>query len=86
MREPKTNGAAVTVLEGGGLIVEVIQHDAARPLSTIAPGTQESFHVHGVFKAGVIVGDFEKALAMLKARNIEIAFGPIPLELISEPT
>ena len=42
MREPNTNGAAaVAVLEGDGLIVELIQHDSARPLTTAAPAAKE---------------------------------------------
>lgn len=60
MREPNTNGAAVAVLEGDGLIVELIQHDSARPLTTAAPAAKESLYIHGVFKVGVIVSDFEK--------------------------
>jgi hypothetical protein len=55
-----------------------VEHDAARPLSAISPGVKESRYVHGIFKAGVIVSDFEKTLALLKARNAEIAFGPYP--------
>jgi catechol 2,3-dioxygenase-like lactoylglutathione lyase family enzyme len=78
MRTSKTNGARATVLEGGGLVVELVEHDAARPLSAISPGVKESLYVHGIFKAGVIVSDFEKTLALLKARNAEIAFGPYP--------
>jgi catechol 2,3-dioxygenase-like lactoylglutathione lyase family enzyme len=78
MRSPKTNGASAIVLEGGGLIVELVQHDAAQPLQKVAPAVHENFHVHGVFKAGVIVSHFEETLAMLKARNVEIAFGPYP--------
>jgi hypothetical protein len=35
MRVPKTDKAAVTVLEGGGLIVELIQHDDALPLNNV---------------------------------------------------
>jgi len=78
MREPNANGAAVTVLEGDGLIVELIQHDAARPLSTVAPNVKDPVQVHGIFKVGVIVGDFERTLARLKARNVDIAYGPFP--------
>jgi catechol 2,3-dioxygenase-like lactoylglutathione lyase family enzyme len=78
MRAPKVNGATATVLEGSGLIVELVQDDAARPLTAAAPGVKESLRVHGFFKAGVVVNDFEKTLAMLKARNAEIAFGPFP--------
>jgi catechol 2,3-dioxygenase-like lactoylglutathione lyase family enzyme len=78
MREPNTNGAAVAVLEGDGLIVELIQHDAAKPLNTVAPNVKDPLYVHGIFKVGVIVSDFEKTLSALKTRNVEIAFGPYP--------
>ncbi|HKE31186.1 MAG TPA: VOC family protein, partial [Candidatus Angelobacter sp.] len=80
MQDPRRDKAAVTVLEGGGLIVELIQHDDAVPLSK-AGGAKDNPLVHGMFKAGVIVDDFDKALAMIKARNIPIAFGPFPARL-----
>ena len=74
MENPKRDGVAVIVLEGevGGarLIVELIQRDDARPLGKA--------NVHGIFKAGVIVEDFDKTLATLKARQVEIAYGPYP--------
>lgn len=70
MEVPKRDGAAVIVLEGGGLIVELIQRDDALPPSKTS--------VHGIFKAGVIVDDFDKTLAALKARHVEIAYGPYP--------
>src|SRR5258705_13040247 len=68
MQTPKQEKSAVTVLEGGGLIVELIQHDDA------APAVKDPLFVHGIFKAGVIVDDFDKTVAMLKARHVEIAF------------
>ena len=77
MRVPKTDGTAVTVLEGEGLIVELIQRDGAISLSSIAPGKDRTL-VQGLFKAGVIVEDFDKTVAMLRARAVEIAFGPFP--------
>jgi len=80
MQDPKRENAAVTVLEGGGLIVELIQHDDALPLSKAA-GTKDNLLVHGMCKAGVIVDDFDKALETIKARNIPIAFGPFPARL-----
>src|SRR5437763_5702594 len=55
MQPPKTNQAAIIVLEGGGLIVELIQYDDARPLSKVAPAVKNNFLIHGIFKAGVIV-------------------------------
>ena len=69
MREPNTNGAAVAVLEGDGLIVELIQHDSARPLTTAAPAAKEPLYIHGIFKVGVIVSDFEKTLANVIVRD-----------------
>jgi hypothetical protein len=78
MQTPKTNGAAITVLEGGGLIVELIERDDALPLSKAGSGITNVLQVHGIVKAGVIVTDFERTLALLKQRQVEIAFGPFP--------
>src|SRR6185295_2496768 len=78
MKAPKRDHAAVTVLEGGGLIVELIQRDDAAPLGKAAPSVKVTLYVHGMFKAGVIVDDFEKTLAMLKARGVDFFIGPFP--------
>ena len=78
MEPPRTNEAAVTVLEGGGLIVELLQHKDAKPLSATAPGVRENYKVHGFFKAGVIVEDFDRTVAALRSRGVDIAFGPFP--------
>jgi catechol 2,3-dioxygenase-like lactoylglutathione lyase family enzyme len=78
MDAPKRDKVAVTVLEGGGLIVELIQHDDALPLSNAAPAVPDRQLVHGIFKAGVLVEDFDKTAAMLRARDVEIAYGPFP--------
>ena len=69
MKDPKRDKTAVTVLEGGGLIVELIQQDDGVSLSTAAPGMKDGVFVHGIFKVGVIVNDFDKTLAMLKNRG-----------------
>jgi catechol 2,3-dioxygenase-like lactoylglutathione lyase family enzyme len=76
MEEPKRAGSAVTVLEGGGLIVELIQDDNALPLSQAAPASTRRESVHGLFKGGALVEDFEQTVAMLRARAVEIAYGP----------
>jgi catechol-2,3-dioxygenase len=68
MQLPGQNKTAVTVLEGGGLIVELIQHEDARPLSVVAPGTRDPLLVHSVFKVGVIVRDNAGNLIQLFAR------------------
>jgi catechol 2,3-dioxygenase-like lactoylglutathione lyase family enzyme len=77
-REPKRDRAAVVVLEGGGLVVELVQLDDAQPLSKAAPRVAKPELVHGMFKAGILVEDFEQALATLRARKVEIAYGPFP--------
>ena len=72
MREPKKNKSAVTVLAGGGLMVELLQDDDA------VPSGKEAHLVHGIFKTGLIVDDLDKTLSMLKVRKVPIAFGPYP--------
>jgi hypothetical protein len=56
MQAPKTKTmkSAVTVLSGGGLLVELIQNDDARPLGNIASGIQGPEFVHGFTKSGII--------------------------------
>jgi hypothetical protein len=34
--------------------------------------------VHGIFKAGVVVDDYDVTLATLRARGVDIAIGPFP--------
>jgi len=65
-------GTAVTVLEGEGLTVELIQDPNARP-ATGQPGS-----VHGFYKAGFAVKDLGKTLKQLTARGVQVAFGPFP--------
>ena len=78
MRTPKQDKASAVVLEGDGLIVELIQHDDAVPLARAAPAVKSTMEVHGIVKAGVIVADFDRTLAILRERKVEIAFGPYP--------
>jgi catechol 2,3-dioxygenase-like lactoylglutathione lyase family enzyme len=63
----------VAILEGEGLLVELIQHAdaAAMPAPAQAPG-------QGIFKAGFFVEDFDAALARLRATGAQIAYGPYP--------
>jgi len=70
---PRTNGAKATVLEGDGLIVELIQHDSAKPRPTA-----DAVLLHGLMKAGIIVEDFDKTVASLRAAKVAFAFGPFP--------
>jgi len=68
---PRQNRTAVAVLEGGGLIVELIQHDDATP-------SGEPLLRHGVFKVGVLVEDFAALVERLRSRQVAIALGPYP--------
>jgi catechol 2,3-dioxygenase-like lactoylglutathione lyase family enzyme len=75
---PKTGAVSVIVLEGGNLIVELIQHDDALPFNEAAPTISDETLIHGIFKAGVIVENFDAIVAILRERNVTIAFGPYP--------
>lgn len=75
---PKANGAKAVVLEGEGLIVELIQHDSAKPRRAAAPAANDAVMIHGIMKAGIVVEDFDKAIAALRAANVPFAFGPYP--------
>ena len=71
--EVKT-GPEVTVLEGGGLIVELIRVPDSRPRP------EPSVSTLGVFKAGFLVKEYDSAVAELRARGVTIAFGPFPAQ------
>lgn len=78
MRPPKIEKSTAVILEGGGMIVELMHHEDAVPLAAAAPAITRNYLVHGIFKAGIIVDDFDKMLETLKARGIPIAIGPFP--------
>ena len=75
---PEPSGVSVAVLEGSGLIVELLQHATARPLALAAPGVTDVQSVHGIVKVGLIVKDFDGVVAELRMRGVEIAYGPVP--------
>ena len=64
---------SVTVLEGGGLIVELVHNPSASPRAGASPDL-----VHGPYKAGFVVKDFGRTVETLRARGVDIAFGPFP--------
>lgn len=68
-------GVSVVVLEGGGLIVELVQLDDAVPSTCAA---NDAAKCHGIFKAGVLVEDLGKTLEKLAARGVPVAYGPFP--------
>jgi catechol 2,3-dioxygenase-like lactoylglutathione lyase family enzyme len=78
LRPPKIEQSTAVILEGGGLIVELMHHDEAVPLRSAAPAITRNFLVHGVFKAGIIVDDLDRTIDRLRARGVAIAVGPFP--------
>ena len=78
LRVPRTEQPAVTVLEGRGLIVELVEHKGPAPEAKPAPAAMGRVFGEGIFKAGVIVEGFDDTIAALRARGVEIAFGPFP--------
>jgi catechol 2,3-dioxygenase-like lactoylglutathione lyase family enzyme len=77
LRSPAAERAGVVVLAGGGLTVELVRSPDARPRGG-ASASAGPEAVHGIFKAGVIVDDLDAALAVLRSRQVPIAFGPFP--------
>ncbi len=79
-RVPRNDGtkSAMVLLQGGGLTVEIVQHDEAVPLRNFIPEPRGSLYVHGIFKVGVAVGNFDSAIATLRARGVSIPIGPFP--------
>ena len=78
MRPPKIEKSTAVILEGGGLIVELVHNEDAVPLSQAAPAITRNYLVHGIFKAGIVVDDFDKTIATLRARGAQIVIGPFP--------
>jgi len=72
------NGVPVNVLEGGGLIVELVQRDGARSPRDGMPADSPPDLVRGIFKVGMIVDDFDGTVARLRAKGVEIVLGPYP--------
>jgi catechol 2,3-dioxygenase-like lactoylglutathione lyase family enzyme len=73
MHVPVAEGRnGLTVLEGNGLIVELQQHAGAAAPDR-APAARQ-----GIFKVGIVVADYDAALAAIRAKNIPIVIGPFP--------
>ena len=68
----------MVLLQGGGLTVELVRHDDAVPLGTLRTGPGGALFVHGIFKVGVFVTNYDAVLAGLRARNVPIVIGPFP--------
>lgn len=74
VQPPPYEGIGVLILEGGGLIVELIHNPQAQPPRAVSNPTL----THGLFKAGLVVDDLDGTLARLRERGVPIALGPFP--------
>jgi catechol 2,3-dioxygenase-like lactoylglutathione lyase family enzyme len=78
MRLPKRGGTEGVILDGAGLVVELIQRDSSRAVRAIAPAVRHDVEVQGLYKVGFFVEEFDRVVATLRARGVEFAFGPFP--------
>jgi hypothetical protein len=66
--------AKFAILEGDGILIEMIQHSKAQPRKAVAPSVSDAVQIHGIFKVGVLVRDLDVIYSHLKKRNITIAY------------
>ena len=72
-------GLQFTLLRHQDNIVELIQNPRALPLRKALPGIKDPFEIHGIFKLGFTVRNFDQVFAELKKRGVTIDFEPTPL-------
>ena len=70
---PAAGGAKARVVEGGGIMVELV----AIPGAT-TQGDPADVRRHGVFKVGFVIEHYDQFLAGLRQRQVPIALGPFP--------
>jgi Glyoxalase/Bleomycin resistance protein/Dioxygenase superfamily len=68
-RLPPTPQAKAAILQGGGLIVELVEHSEAFDLETRLPELQKRYLAHGLFKVGFFVSDLDATVKRLKSRG-----------------
>jgi catechol 2,3-dioxygenase-like lactoylglutathione lyase family enzyme len=77
LRWPKQGKMEGALLQGGGLEVELIAHDeATAPRDPMDANAKVM--TRGIMKAGLVVPNFDTAIATLRSRGVEILFGPFP--------
>jgi len=67
-------GLRLALLRYDDNIVELIQNPEARPLAEAVPGIKDPFEVHGIFKIGFTVRNFDDVFADLKQRGVKVEF------------
>jgi hypothetical protein len=72
-------GLRFALLRSDDNILELIQNPKARPLSKAVPGIKDPFEIHGIFKLGFTVRNFEGVFADLKRKGVKMDFEITPL-------
>lgn len=68
-RLPKVAPAKVALLQGNGLVVELVEHPGAFDLKARLPELEKPYLAHGLFKVGFFVADLDGIVTRLKARG-----------------
>jgi Glyoxalase/Bleomycin resistance protein/Dioxygenase superfamily len=68
-RLPPSPQTKVALLQGGGLIVELVEHSEAFDLETRLPELRKRYLAHGLFKVGFFVSDLDATVERLKSRG-----------------
>jgi catechol 2,3-dioxygenase-like lactoylglutathione lyase family enzyme len=64
--------ARFAILDGDGLVVELIQHTQASDRSVVAPTATGAHMIHGIFKTGMVVPDLDVLYARFTNQGIAI--------------
>ena len=78
MQPPEIEGSRMIALEGGGLLVELIEHDGSMPRRQAAPAITRDYQMHGMFKAGIMVDEWDRLVKTLREREVPVVIGPFP--------
>lgn len=68
--------ASVLVLASDTLVIEVLQHKDARPITAVGSRPAQAFLAHGIFKVGLYVSDFEAAVTHLRSAGVDFLGEP----------
>lgn len=68
-RLPGTAQAKVALLQGQGLVVELVQHPDAFDVETRLPELAKRYLAHGLFKVGFYVADLDATMDRLEKRG-----------------
>ena len=78
LQPPERDGRRMIALEGPGVLIELVEERESIPLSEAAPAVGRDYLIHGIFKSGFLVSDYDGLLKRLESLAVPIAIGPFP--------